>query len=70
MASSPPWKVYDSSGTYQGCTKEPEAAAALADFYGPGAQIRAGHSHLCYTVAEGGVDSYDAVAEACLGGEE
>jgi hypothetical protein len=44
MAGSPEWKVYDASKTYQAACKEPEAAAALAALYGPGATIKHGHS--------------------------
>lgn len=67
MAASPPFKVFDGSGTYQAACKEVEAAAALAAFYGDGTTIRMGHSRTM-TVWTEGVDgaageSYDDVAE-------
>ncbi len=43
MASAPRYKIFDSSGTYQGSLKEPEACAAVLALYGDGAKIRLGH---------------------------
>ncbi len=63
MAASPRFKVYDSHGTYQGAVKEPEAAAALVSFYGDGATIRDGHTHIVWLEGTDGHagDSYDVV---------
>lgn len=75
MAGAPEWKVYDASGNYQAACKEPEAAAALASFYGDDATIRAGHAKrdVVFTEGESGsgkaihaYDSFDVVAELCV----
>jgi len=63
MASSPRWKVYDAGNHYQGCTKEPESAAALAQFYGDGATVRNGHTQIVWTEGIDVYDSWDEVAE-------
>jgi hypothetical protein len=70
MAASPRWKIYDSEGTYQGATKEIEAAAALVAFYGPGATIKSNHRIVVWTEGVDGcaADSYDAVAEKASSG--
>lgn len=62
MAASPQWKVYDSEKIYRGCTKEPEAAAVLAEFYGEGATVRYGHSRVVWTAGTDKSDSWDDVA--------
>lgn len=62
MAASPMWKVYDADGTYQAACKEPEAAAALVEFYGPGATVRADH-RLIVARFEDCDGSYDDAAE-------
>lgn len=49
MAASPNWKVYDTYDHYQAACKEPEAALALAQFYGDGATIRFGHIFIVWT---------------------
>ena len=76
MATSPQWKVYDATGTYQAACHDIEAAAILATFYSdnsevsPGATIRLGHRLIVWTegpTEDGcdgrGTDSYDEVAE-------
>ncbi len=67
MAASPRFKVYDSSGDYRGCLKDPSEAAAVIAALGPGSTIRDGHANKD-TVYTDGVDgdagdSYDHVAE-------
>jgi hypothetical protein len=41
MAATPDFKVYDSEGGYQGCCKDPEAAAMIAEHYQ--GSVRYGH---------------------------
>jgi hypothetical protein len=60
------WKVYDCDKTYQAACKEPEAAAALAGFYGPGATIKHGHDVIVWREGSEGFpagESYDRCAE-------
>jgi len=62
MAPSPQWKIYDADKNYRGCTKEPEAAAVLAQFYGEGATVRYGHTRVVWTEGEDEYDSWDEAA--------
>jgi hypothetical protein len=69
MAASPRYKVY-ANGKYQAACHEIEAAAALAAFYGKGAEIRAEHSSGWTLWTEGAEkqpagESYDYVAQVC-----
>lgn len=66
MAASPQWKVYDFENNYRGCTKEPEAAAVLAQFYGEGSQVRFGHNRVVWTDGLDELESWDAVAKLCF----
>jgi hypothetical protein len=68
MSASPRFKVYDAQGVYQSACKEPEAAAALVSFYGEGATVRDGHSHIVWVEGEDGNagDSYDDTATRIL----
>lgn len=68
MPGSPRFKVYDADGSYQGSTKEPEAAAPLVSFYGEGATIRDGHKTVVWTEGVDGnaAESYDQVAMLVL----
>lgn len=69
MAAAPRFKVFDGNGTYQGATKELEAAAALVAFYGDNASIRIGHATKDIVWLNGieqdgeAAESYDYVAE-------
>lgn len=62
MAESPIWKVYNAEGVYLGCTKEPEAAALLCQFYGDGATVRHGHRTIVWTEGADAYDSWDDVS--------
>ncbi len=70
MGASPRWKVYATG--YKAACKEIEAAAALAAFYGPGTQIRDGHSPHRVIWVEGvtghAAEYYDVVAVGAAGG--
>lgn len=75
MASSPVWKVYDSTGEYVASTKEIAGAALLMSLYGEGSTIRHAHRRVVWTegVDGEGAESYDRVAlvaEARLQGKE
>ncbi len=66
MARSPPFKVFNPSGEYIGCTKYAEDAAALVGLQGPGAKVKHGHRKVIWD--EGletvlAADSYDGAAE-------
>lgn len=52
MAGSPPWKIYDTHGIYQASAKEAEAATVLAEWYGDGATVRAGHNLIVWRHGE------------------
>lgn len=60
MASSPDWKVYDSMKVYQGCAKEPEAAAVMAEWYGDGSTVRYGHKRIVWTHGVDELGSWDS----------
>lgn len=64
MAASPKFKVYDKTGIYQGCTKEIEAAAVLAGFYGAGSTVRLSHRPAFTLWKDGEMPgaSYDEIA--------
>lgn len=66
MSSSPKYKVYDASGTYQAACKEIEAAAALVALYGDGSTIRFDHRTALWREGkeiQPAGESYDYVAE-------
>ena len=48
MAASPPYKIYH-GGTYEGCCKDPVAAAVLSEWYGNEAEVRYGHRRTVWT---------------------
>lgn len=47
--NSPEFKVYDLSGTYQACTKEPHAAVMLAEHYS--GVVKWMHRHVVWNAA-------------------
>ncbi len=62
MASSPPYKVYDSRGHYQASAHEPHAAAILAHHYE--GTVRCGHKRVVWTSGEiSPHDSLDRVTQ-------
>ena len=64
MAASPKFKVYDANAKYQAACKEPEAAALVVGFYGPGSTIRYEHGATVWREGNDGQaqESYDVVA--------
>lgn len=66
----PHWKVYDAEANYQAACHEPEAAACLVAFYGPGATVRYNHRFLVWeepaaeAEARSAAESYDDAASA------
>jgi hypothetical protein len=65
MASAPQYKVYDATGEYVGCAKDPALCAAMVAFLGEGSAIRFGHTKRGVFWTEGvtgeACESYDAV---------
>jgi hypothetical protein len=74
MAASPKWKVYSADGEYRAAVKYPEDAAALVDFLGEGATIRASHDKRWTVWTEGkdgrASESYDQVASTVADNED
>lgn len=68
MASAPQLKIFNPQGDYIGCVKHYEDAACLVAMYGPGAQVRHGHSKRNTLWTEGheafpAAESYDGAGE-------
>jgi len=72
MSASPAWKVYTRDGEYVASVKHPTLGAMICAGLGEGTTIRLGHRRIVWTEGEDGQssDSYDMVAERCLGGAQ